>query len=195
MSLDLLDESPTSTRFSDGGGGVMAGQTIWVDTDDNPWRHNALTNRYERLDASGTWVIDSPTTSLRRVRQTPSPTPPVPGDGHVVIGVADQHTFFIKGDKGDRGEKGDKGDRGDQGIPGDSTLVSQVIDEVPMGVKDGFNAAFNTQHSFEANSVILYCNGLRERHGVGFLETGPNEITITSPPDALDTIVVDYLMA
>lgn len=172
----------------------MADDTIWVDSVDQPWRLNRHNNRYEYLADDG-WHSGTPTGSLRKVPSTPVPVPPDDSDIGVVVAQADPNTYFIQGErglKGDQGEQGEQGPKGDRGEPGNGVTIT---DEALTGVRDGNNTIFTTAHAYVANTVAVYYNGLREHRGVGFIESAPSQITITSAPGSLDTIVVDYLMA
>lgn len=190
MSVDVLDDTAGLL-----GGEVMADSTIWVDRSGQPWRRSS--GHYERLTELG-WVIDSPRSPLRKSTSVPAPDEPGPEGPPVVIGQADDNTYFVKGEKGDRGVKGDKGDpgeQGEQGLPGEGTIPTVVYGEIPAGVVDGVNTIFVTAHAYIADTAVVFRNGLREVRGIGYIESGLNEITITTAPDTEDDVIVDYVMA
>lgn len=85
---------------------------------------------------------------------------------------------------------GPPGRQGNTGPAGDGT---QVFNETPGGSLDGVNAVFTTAHTFQSGSTCVYTNGLRERLGVGYAETGSAEITFTDPLLTDDDLIIDYL--
>ena len=85
-----------------------------------------------------------------------------------------------------------EGPAGPQGPPGTGT---QVFDETPTGVRDGVNLVFTTAHPYLANTVAVFRNGLRERRGIGFTESGAAQITFTTAPESTDDLAIDYVMA
>jgi hypothetical protein len=72
--------------------------------------------------------------------------------------------------------------------------ITTVIGEVPTGTKDGSNAVFIVGHSFQTASTAVYRNGLRERLGVGYTESGGNTLTFTTAPLTDDDLSVDYVL-
>lgn len=189
MSVGVLE---TATELNGGDG--VADETIWVDSAGKPWRLNSYAGQYERLTDSG-WRAGTPFGPLRKARSIPAPSAP-PITSTSVVATADDNTYFIKGDKGEPGATGDKGEQGEQGEKGDPFAGGfPVYAETLVGTRNSVNTTFTTAHAYAPNTVALFYNGLREQPGVGFIESGSQEITITTAPDSLDVVVVDYLMA
>lgn len=82
------------------------------------------------------------------------------------------------------------GPRGPTGPPGEGT---RVFNETPTGTKDGVNTVFALAHTPQAGTTTVYRNGLRERLGVGYVESAA-DLTFSTAPLSSDEIAVDYLM-
>lgn len=82
------------------------------------------------------------------------------------------------------------GPPGPPGAPGDG---AQVFGETPTGVKNGINTTFGLADTPRSGSTAVYRNGLRERLGVGYTESG-TDIVFSTPPLSSDDLSVDYLM-
>lgn len=67
--------------------------------------------------------------------------------------------------------------------------------EVPTGLINGFNNTFTTAHDFVAGKTIVYLNGLRQRAGYDYTESGSDQIVFATAPSVSDTLVMDYLAA
>jgi hypothetical protein len=64
-----------------------------------------------------------------------------------------------------------------------------------VGDVDGVNVYFQTQFQFAPNSTKVYVNGLRYTNGSGYdyVEFGNDTIEFTTPPDAGDLIIIEYV--
>jgi hypothetical protein len=69
---------------------------------------------------------------------------------------------------------------------------ARVIDATFTGAIDGFNATLTTPTDFVPNSVAVHVDGLRQKRGLHFNESGLNQIVFTSAIPAGSTIVIDY---
>lgn len=187
MSVDVVDDVTTAI------GGDQMAESLWVDGFGNLWRRNGSTNLYETLSNSR-WVPGIPRGSLRQVQTVPSPVPPGPGTVTKTISN-DPNIYFVPGPRGIPGIQGAPGIQGIPGPPGTGVTLTSVYGEALIGIVNGVNTIFTTVAPYIANSVSLFRNGLREQRTIGFIESGPAQITITTPPDTLDAITVDYLMA
>lgn len=83
------------------------------------------------------------------------------------------------------------GRQGIQGLPGEGV---PVFGGLLFGVQDSVNTTFDTTDDYRPGSLALYRNGLREDNG-NYDEVPPGGIIIHDPPDPLDAIRVDYLLA
>jgi len=70
--------------------------------------------------------------------------------------------------------------------------VNDTYEELLIGEIDNENKVFTTTYDYELNSTQIYKNGLRQRRGVHFTETGIKEITFTNPPEEADEIIIVY---
>lgn len=82
---------------------------------------------------------------------------------------------------------------GPVGPRGEAGEGTRVVNETPSGAKDGTNTVFALANTPRIGSTTLYCNGLRESIGDGYIESGSN-IIFSTPPLASDVLIVDYLM-
>lgn len=73
-----------------------------------------------------------------------------------------------------------------QGLIGLNELNKNVIlglyEENLIGTIDNTNKVFTTTNEYIANSTILFINGLKQRRGVDYTETGTKEITLDEAP-------------
>jgi hypothetical protein len=81
------------------------------------------------------------------------------------------------------------GTQGPRGYPGTG---ARIYGEHPDDPIDGANKVFTVIHEYQATTVVVFLNGLRED---GFIESGPARITMTDAPLPGDIIAVDYLVA
>lgn len=70
-------------------------------------------------------------------------------------------------------------------------LSGGLYEENLIGTIDNANKVFTTTYDYVANSTILFINGLKQRRGTDFSETGTNEITLDDAP--LNTGMIDEL--
>ena len=63
------------------------------------------------------------------------------------------------------------------------------------GLRNSVNTVFTLSANFIVGSTRVFLNGLRLTPGINYdyVETAPNQITFTNPPDNGDLITVDYL--
>lgn len=78
-------------------------------------------------------------------------------------------------------------------LGGADSTGARITGEVPSGSKNSSNLVFLTANPFVVGTTAVYRNGLREIRGVGYIETAPEIITFTTPPNADDDITVDYI--
>jgi hypothetical protein len=90
---------------------------------------------------------------------------------------------------------------GPPGPPGESGVaggVGNLIDEVLLGVVNNSNRVFTTSNSFLLGSTRISVNGLKQRNGIDFTETGDKEITMDEAPNTsgfADHLSVTYIGA
>jgi hypothetical protein len=74
-------------------------------------------------------------------------------------------------------------------------IKEEVFDEEVIGPINGVNTTFNTIHNFEASSLVVFLNGLKQRRGINndYTITSNNEIVMVDAPIPGDIIVVDYI--
>ena len=70
-------------------------------------------------------------------------------------------------------------------------LSLDSYEENLIGTIDNTNKIFTTTYAYIANSTIIYINGLRQRRGTDFTESGTQQITLGDPP--LNTGMIDEL--
>lgn len=68
-----------------------------------------------------------------------------------------------------------------------ATKTSDLTDQVT-----GFTTAFVTQEEYLAGTLEVYLNGVRQRRGVFFVESGPQSFTTTEPPQVGDALSVQF---
>ena len=66
-----------------------------------------------------------------------------------------------------------------------------MIDELLAGNINNSNRIFITTYSYVAGTTRVYVNGLRQRNGIDFEETGDKEITFSEAPTNIG--FTDYL--
>jgi len=120
----------------------------------------------------------------------------IDGDGGVQ-GLAGeqgiQGPIGLTGPAGPVGPAGENGSQGIQGPPGESSAAASIVDnEIPSGSIDGNNVTFNTSFAYVANSTKLYLNGLRQRIGSDYNESGGTTVTMLYVPQTNDSLLIDY---
>jgi hypothetical protein len=71
------------------------------------------------------------------------------------------------------------------------TFPDLVLGVEPSGSVDGTNATFSMPDSYISNTTIIYRNGLRQKEGDDYSESG-SDVIFTSPPKSGDTLLADY---
>lgn len=132
---------------------------------------NAVVNLTGPVTSVGNATSISPSINLPG---SPTTTTATPGDDSTKIATTEFVTDAIAA-----------------AIPGIVTL--EVYNEFPTGVIDGINTVYTTVNDFEPDTTRLYLNGIRQRLGADYLETGLNEITFDEPPVVLDGLIIDYV--
>ena len=56
----------------------------------------------------------------------------------------------------------------------------------------GFTTEFSTLEEYLPGTLEVYLNGVRQRCGVFFVESGPQSFTTTEPPRAGDALAAQY---
>ena len=56
----------------------------------------------------------------------------------------------------------------------------------------GFATAFATPEEFLPGTLEVYLNGVRQRRGIFFVESGPQSFTTTEPPQVGDALAVQF---
>lgn len=87
----------------------------------------------------------------------------------------------------------DAGDAVNKGQLDAVSGASAVFGEVPL--RFGTMATLTIGHDFVSGSTSVFRNGLREEVGVGYTESLPDAIILTTAPLTSDVISVDYLIA
>jgi len=67
-----------------------------------------------------------------------------------------------------------------------------VVNETPIGVINGSNAAFTTTHNFVAGTVLVYLNGQRLKQVDDFNTSGTTNILLVNSPGVGEVVLVDY---
>ena len=76
------------------------------------------------------------------------------------------------------------------------SLVFKIdYDSAITGLKNSSNTVFTTTENFIPGTTRVYLNGLRLTNNGSndYTETGTNQITFTSPPDAGDLMIIEYI--
>jgi len=84
-----------------------------------------------------------------------------------------------------------------EAVPGDVTINNDWIEETLIGTIDGVNKVFTTQNNFQSGKTRVYINGLKQKLGVGYTETGSNQITFSEAPSNNgfnDELIINYIM-
>ena len=69
-----------------------------------------------------------------------------------------------------------------------------VYGETPSGALDGSNTTYTAANVFQANSLEVYLNGLRQRRVADYNEISTTQFQFLSPPRSTDSISIDYAM-
>jgi hypothetical protein len=87
------------------------------------------------------------------------------------------------------GTPGPAGPTGPTGPPG-----SGVIDrEIAVGATDSVNLIFTTSHTYQAGTIAVYLNGLRQLPGIDYTETSTTTFSMIAAPYPGDVLFVEYL--
>lgn len=99
------------------------------------------------------------------------------------------------GPQGPPGPPGPQGPVGPQGPPGTPAAGSLVMSwgETPTGTIDGANKTFTSAAAYRAGLLGVYLNGLRQRSGADYSETGTQSFQFINAPLPGDSIVIDYV--
>lgn len=78
---------------------------------------------------------------------------------------------------------------------GTTNEIVTDLDSSITGLRNSSNKIFTLSANFVSNSTRVFVNGVRMQAGASndYVETGTNQITFTSAPDAGDIIIVDYI--
>jgi len=68
-----------------------------------------------------------------------------------------------------------------------ATRTRDLSDQV-----SGFTSEFSTGEEYLPDSLEVYLNGVRQRRGVFFVESGPQSFTTTEPPRAGDALSAQF---
>lgn len=71
------------------------------------------------------------------------------------------------------------------------TFPEMILGIVPSGSVDGTNDTFAFPDAYISNTTVVYRNGLRQREGDDYSESG-SDIVFTSPPVSGDSLLADY---
>jgi hypothetical protein len=83
---------------------------------------------------------------------------------------------------------------GPQGPPGTGGgTATCVIGETPGGAIDGSNTVFTASNAYQAQTLAVYLNGLRQRRTDDYTETSSTSFTFVLPPRSTDSISIDYV--
>jgi len=69
-----------------------------------------------------------------------------------------------------------------------------IVGEIPTGDVDGINVLFETEFTFEENSLKVYLNGLALREGLtkDYILVNSTSFEFIIPPENGDVVEVDY---
>jgi hypothetical protein len=185
----LIWNSTTSqVMFSDGtgwysvGGSGGGGPVTWSDIEDVPSTFPSDWSDISDIPADfpTTWsdITDIPSTfpsDWSTITDKPSTFPPT-----LPTGVPDGTKFWRDDDTWAHVDGGGAG-----------TLV---IGAIPTGTINGSNTVFTTTQSFDADTTMVYLNGLRLSRGIDYSETTDTTITLTLAPGSGDVVTMDYLL-
>lgn len=81
------------------------------------------------------------------------------------------------------------------GIQGPSGANAPVFNEIPGGDVDGANANFTTTQAYVAGSISVFVDGLLQRAGVDYEESGSHAVIFLGTlPQTDDEVLVNYLI-
>jgi hypothetical protein len=69
-----------------------------------------------------------------------------------------------------------------------------VNTETPAGTVNGVNTIFSTVFAYKPTTPRVFLNGVRLSPTGDYVESGTNQITFVTPPDAGDILVIDYVV-
>lgn len=87
------------------------------------------------------------------------------------------------------------GPPGPQGPPGTGGGTAGVIGETPGGAIDGSNTVFTSGSAYQALTLAVYLNGLRQRRTDDYTEASATSFTFALAPRSTDSISIDYYQA
>lgn len=71
------------------------------------------------------------------------------------------------------------------------TFPEMILGITPTGSIDGTNDTFTMPDSYISNTTVVYRNGLRQKEGDDYSESG-STVVFTSPPPVGDSLLADY---
>lgn len=77
-----------------------------------------------------------------------------------------------------------------------SVNINILQTETLIGAIDNVNKVFTTTDNFKANSSQVFINGLRQKLGTHYVESGANEITFSDAPSNVgyqDELIINYI--
>ncbi|MEW6039931.1 MAG: hypothetical protein AB1633_00220 [Elusimicrobiota bacterium] len=84
-----------------------------------------------------------------------------------------------------------------EAITGDVSINNDWIEETLVGVIDGVNKIFTTINNYKSGSTRIFINGLKQKRGIHYTESGPKEITFSEAPSNNgfnDELIINYIM-
>jgi len=69
---------------------------------------------------------------------------------------------------------------------------NRIFNETPIGVMNGVNAIFNSQHNFISGTVTVFLNGIFQKIINDFNTSGNNTLILTNSPGASETLIINY---
>src|SRR5215475_2781610 len=79
------------------------------------------------------------------------------------------------------------------GPPGPTGPLAQMTHgEIPFGLIDGLNNAYTSAAVYVPDSLAVFLNGLRQRRGDDYQETGTNSFSFLNAPITGDSLSIDY---
>ena len=84
-----------------------------------------------------------------------------------------------------------------EAVTGDVSINNDWIEETLTGTIYGVNKIFTTQNNYQSGKTRVFINGLKQKLGVGYTESGPKEITLSEAPSNSgfnDELIINYIM-
>lgn len=75
--------------------------------------------------------------------------------------------------------------------------VNYLFSETLTGTINNENKIFTTSNNYKTNSSQIFVNGIRQKLGTHYIESGANEITFSEAPSNIgyeDELIINYIL-